>query len=128
MCITALVLLTISALSSPAAAAAPATSPPYYPSPWGSGSGEWADAYTKARAFVRQLTLLEKVNLTTGVGYVYWIGTPLQPTDVRIDGKASGAWARMVPSLGWASKACACRIRRLGSGSVSWRCYSDRGS
>lgn len=27
------------------------------------------DAYTKARAFVQQLTLLEKVNLTTGVGY-----------------------------------------------------------
>lgn len=28
----------------------------------------WADAYAKARDFVSQLTLLEKVNLTTGVG------------------------------------------------------------
>ncbi len=44
------------------------SSPPSYPSPWGSGAGDWAAAYEKARAFVSQLTLLEKVNLTTGVG------------------------------------------------------------
>jgi beta-glucosidase len=44
------------------------TSPPSYPSPWGTGAGDWAAAYEKARAFVSQLTLLEKVNLTTGVG------------------------------------------------------------
>jgi hypothetical protein len=43
-------------------------SPPSYPSPWGTGSGNWSAAYEKARAFVSQLTLLEKVNLTTGVG------------------------------------------------------------
>lgn len=34
-----------------------------------SGQGEWGDAYEKARDFVSQLTLLEKVNLTTGVGW-----------------------------------------------------------
>jgi hypothetical protein len=34
------------------------------------GQGEWAEAYQKAVAFVSQLTLAEKVNLTTGVGYV----------------------------------------------------------
>jgi hypothetical protein len=45
-----------------------AFSPPKYPSPWASGTGEWAAAYAKARDFVSQLTLLEKVNLTTGVG------------------------------------------------------------
>ncbi|KIX06192.1 uncharacterized protein Z518_04166 [Rhinocladiella mackenziei CBS 650.93] len=45
------------------------TSPPSYPSPWGSGAGDWGAAYEKARAFVSQLTLLEKVNLTTGVGW-----------------------------------------------------------
>jgi hypothetical protein len=45
-------------------------SEPSYPSPWGSGAGDWGGAYEKARAFVSQLTLLEKVNLTTGVGYV----------------------------------------------------------
>jgi hypothetical protein len=43
-------------------------SPPSYPSPWGSGQGDWAAAYEKARAFVSGLTLLEKVNLTTGIG------------------------------------------------------------
>ena len=45
------------------------TSPPHYPSPWMSGHGEWGDAYAKAKDFVSQLTLLEKVNLTTGVGW-----------------------------------------------------------
>ncbi|EXJ85576.1 beta-glucosidase [Capronia coronata CBS 617.96] len=45
------------------------TSPPSYPSPWGAGHGDWGPAYEKARAFVSQLTLLEKVNLTTGVGW-----------------------------------------------------------
>jgi beta-glucosidase len=45
------------------------TSPPFYPSPWMDGSGDWADAYAKAKAFVSQLTLLEKVNLTTGIGW-----------------------------------------------------------
>lgn len=49
------------------------TSPPSYPSPWGSGLGDWGAAYEKAHAFVSQLTLLEKVNLTTGVGYVFII-------------------------------------------------------
>ncbi|KAK3672828.1 hypothetical protein LTR78_007181 [Recurvomyces mirabilis] len=45
------------------------TSPPKYPSPWGAGTGEWTAAYTRARAFVSQLTLEEKVNLTTGTGW-----------------------------------------------------------
>lgn len=31
--------------------------------------GDWATAYAKARAFVSQLTLEEKVNLTTGTGW-----------------------------------------------------------
>ncbi|KAL8696708.1 MAG: hypothetical protein Q9201_007525 [Fulgogasparrea decipioides] len=47
----------------------PAFSPPYYPSIWGSGAGNWSNAYARARAFVSQLTLTEKVNLTTGVGW-----------------------------------------------------------
>ena len=45
------------------------TSPPHYPAPWGSGLGEWQAAYAQAQAFVSQLTLTEKVNLTTGVGW-----------------------------------------------------------
>lgn len=30
----------------------------------------WEEAYKQAKAFVSQLTLLEKVNLTTGIGCV----------------------------------------------------------
>lgn len=47
--------------------------PPSYPSPWMNGGGDWQEAYAKATQFVSQLTLLEKVNLTTGVG---WEGEP----------------------------------------------------
>ena len=46
-----------------------AYSEPFYPSPWANPNADgWQDAYAKAKAFVSQLTLLEKVNLTTGVG------------------------------------------------------------
>jgi beta-glucosidase len=65
-----------SAFSSAAALAAltgvvsgQASSPPSYPSPWMQGGNEWQEAYEKAQHFVSQLTLLEKVNLTTGVGW-----------------------------------------------------------
>ncbi|KAI5804404.1 putative beta-glucosidase [Geopyxis carbonaria] len=44
-------------------------SPPHYPSPRTDGAGDWREAYTKAHEFVGQLTLLEKVNLTTGTGW-----------------------------------------------------------
>ncbi len=46
-----------------------AASAPYYPSPWMHGDNDWAVAYARAQAFVSKLTLLEKVNLTTGVGW-----------------------------------------------------------
>ncbi|KAI0120858.1 glycoside hydrolase family 3 protein [Hypoxylon sp. NC0597] len=42
-------------------------SPPVYPSPNGTGLGDWADSYSKARALVAQMTLEEKVNLTGGI-------------------------------------------------------------
>ena len=46
-----------------------AYSPPFYPTPWMNPQASgWSDAYAKAKAFVSQLTLLEKVNITTGVG------------------------------------------------------------
>lgn len=46
-----------------------AYSEPYYPSPWMDPKAYgWEEAYEKAAAFVSQLTLEEKVNLTTGVG------------------------------------------------------------
>lgn len=46
-----------------------AHSEPFYPSPWMSPNAlGWEEAYIKAKEFVSQMTLLEKVNLTTGVG------------------------------------------------------------
>ena len=45
------------------------SSRPYYPSPWANGRGDWAEAYAKAQAIVKEMTLLEKVNLTTGTGW-----------------------------------------------------------
>ncbi|KAI1337848.1 glycoside hydrolase family 3 protein [Xylariaceae sp. FL0016] len=47
-----------------------AYSEPHYPSPWMNPKAVgWEEAYEKAREFVSQLTLLEKVNLTTGTGW-----------------------------------------------------------
>ncbi|GJN69234.1 hypothetical protein PLICBS_003282 [Purpureocillium lilacinum] len=48
-----------------------AHSPPHYPSPWMDPKATgWEEAYAKAKAFVSQLTLLEKVNITTGTGWM----------------------------------------------------------
>ncbi|KAF3171695.1 hypothetical protein TWF225_010550 [Orbilia oligospora] len=46
-------------------------SPPAYPPPIGTGDGfpEWSEAYSKAQAVVAQMTIAEKVNLTSGVGW-----------------------------------------------------------
>ncbi|KAE8349450.1 putative beta-glucosidase A [Aspergillus coremiiformis] len=46
-----------------------AYSPPFYPSPWAEGQGEWAEAYKRAVDIVSKLTLAEKVNITTGTGW-----------------------------------------------------------
>ncbi|KAI0601324.1 glycoside hydrolase family 3 protein [Biscogniauxia sp. FL1348] len=42
-------------------------SEPVYPSPAMTGAGTWADAYSKAVEFVKQLTVEEKVSLASGV-------------------------------------------------------------
>jgi len=42
----------------------------YFPSPWARGGPDgWDPAHERAREFVSQLTLTEKVNLTTGTGW-----------------------------------------------------------
>lgn len=64
------------------------SSAPYYPSPWGEGSGDWAAAYAKARTFVSGLTLTEKVNLTTGVGYVVFPASYRSWLTMDADGRA----------------------------------------
>ena len=45
-----------------------------------SGDGGWANAAAKAKAFVQQLTIDEKVNLTTGVDTVGRCVIPSFPT------------------------------------------------
>ncbi|KAJ5856447.1 uncharacterized protein N7529_010391 [Penicillium soppii] len=44
-------------------------SPPYYPTPPGGWIADWTDAYSKAQHIVANMTLAEKVNLTTGTGF-----------------------------------------------------------
>lgn len=45
------------------------SSPPYYPTPNGGWISDWSEAYEKAHKVVSNMTLAEKVNLTTGTGY-----------------------------------------------------------
>ncbi|KAI5854414.1 beta-glucosidase-related glycosidase [Tricharina praecox] len=44
-------------------------SPPYYPSPKGGWIADWSVAYAKAAQMVGQMTLAEKVNITTTIGW-----------------------------------------------------------
>ncbi|KAF2116750.1 glycosyl hydrolase family 3 N terminal domain-containing protein [Lophiotrema nucula] len=44
-------------------------SPPWYPSPKGGTDPAWAESYKKAAELVKQMTLVEKVNITTGTGW-----------------------------------------------------------
>jgi beta-glucosidase len=44
-------------------------SPPWYPTPKGGSDKLWEESYKKAAAMVKQMTLPEKVNITTGTGW-----------------------------------------------------------
>ncbi|KAJ5776546.1 uncharacterized protein N7511_001557 [Penicillium nucicola] len=44
-------------------------SPPYYPTPPGGWISDWSEAYEKAYKVVSNMTLAEKVNMTTGTGF-----------------------------------------------------------
>lgn len=44
---------------------------PYYPTPQGGWVSSWTAAYAKAAAVVANMTLAEKVNLTTGTGLYF---------------------------------------------------------
>ena len=46
-----------------------ASSPGWYPAPRGGSDPAWTDAYQKAAKLVGQMSLLEKVNVTTGTGW-----------------------------------------------------------
>lgn len=45
-------------------------SPPWYPAPKGGTAASWAESYKKALAMVNNMTLPEKVNVTTGTGWM----------------------------------------------------------
>lgn len=45
-------------------------SPPWYPAPKGGMAASWAKSYEKASAMVSKMTLPEKVNVTTGTGWM----------------------------------------------------------
>jgi hypothetical protein len=45
-------------------------SPPWYPTPPGGAVKSWEKSYDLARQMVGKMTLVEKVNVTTGTGYV----------------------------------------------------------
>lgn len=45
-------------------------SEPWYPSPLGGTVKSWEESYKKAADLVRQMTLVEKVNITTGTGWM----------------------------------------------------------
>ncbi|GAM89617.1 hypothetical protein ANO11243_076560 [Dothideomycetidae sp. 11243] len=45
-------------------------SEPWYPSPRGGAVKEWSEAYKKASELVRRMSLVEKVNITTGTGWM----------------------------------------------------------
>ena len=48
---------------------------PYYPTPSGGWIPDWTASYAKASAVVSNMTLAEKVNLTSGTGYfMVWPG------------------------------------------------------
>ncbi|KAJ5972930.1 Glycoside hydrolase superfamily [Penicillium vulpinum] len=42
---------------------------PWYPTPLGGTSEQWKESYVKAQEMVREMTLAEKVNVTTGTGW-----------------------------------------------------------
>lgn len=44
-------------------------SPPWYPTPRGGTLSSWQESYDKARALVDRMSLVEKVNITTGTGW-----------------------------------------------------------
>ena len=44
-------------------------SPPWYPTPLGGTVSSWQESYAKAQKMVDKMSLVEKVNITTGVGW-----------------------------------------------------------
>jgi hypothetical protein len=97
------------------------TSPIVTPAKNITGDGGWAAAVAKARQFVSQLTLEEKINVTTGVDvYNRCVGnTGVSTLRYITSDTADDAAPR--PSPAWAGRAFASRTRRLVSVSPTLR-------
>ncbi|THC97001.1 hypothetical protein EYZ11_003505 [Aspergillus tanneri] len=103
-----------------------AFSPPYYPSPWANGQGEWADAYERAVDIVSQMTLAEKVNLTTGTGWmldkcVGQTGSVPSPLGIRFSDYNSAFPAGVNVAATWDKQLAYLRGRAMGEE------FSDKG-
>jgi beta-glucosidase-like glycosyl hydrolase len=63
-------------------------SPPWYPSPRGGTLESWKDSYAKAKVMVDKMSLAEKVNITSGVGWAMGlcVGNTAPAVDVGFPG------------------------------------------
>jgi beta-glucosidase-like glycosyl hydrolase len=68
--VTVLALLTAGGMWAVKLAPATGQSPAWYPSPLGGADSDWEESYKKAAAMVSKMTLVEKVNVTTGTGWM----------------------------------------------------------
>ncbi|KAF2083308.1 glycoside hydrolase family 3 protein [Saccharata proteae CBS 121410] len=68
--ITTVLLLTAGGLWAWKNAPVDGRSPPWYPAPLGGADWKWEESYRKAAELVGQMTLVEKVNVTTGTGWM----------------------------------------------------------
>jgi beta-glucosidase-like glycosyl hydrolase len=68
--VTVLALLTAGGMWAIKSAPIDGQSPAWYPAPLGGADSDWEASYKKAAAMVSQMTLVEKVNVTTGTGWM----------------------------------------------------------
>ena len=68
--VTVILLLSAGGIWAVKHAPAEGESPAFYPSPAGGTDPLWAEAYKKAAALVRKMDVIEKVNITTGTGWM----------------------------------------------------------
>ncbi|KAK6956654.1 hypothetical protein Daesc_001933 [Daldinia eschscholtzii] len=92
-------------------------SPPVYPSPNGTGLGDWADSYEKARALVAQLTLEEKGHSVTF--FTSWNRELAHKRAVGMAGefRAKGVHIALGPVVG--------PLGRIASSGRNWEGFSN---
>ncbi|CAP86682.1 Pc20g13530 [Penicillium rubens Wisconsin 54-1255] len=76
---------------------------PWYPTPLGGTSELWKESYAKAQEMVREMTLAEKVNVTTGTGWQMGlcVGNTDGPLGLRYAQNISGFPAGITTGATW---------------------------